>query len=368
MLDLFLLDKSCRSACVSTYDLQGGNRDYFTILPKQELEVARIEGPAVIRHMWMTVWSIDVLYLRKLILKIYWDDNPFPSVCCPLGDFFGLGHSIALPYQSLLMNATGGDWNFSALNCYIPMPFRRNARITVFNGCAIKVEKFFHIIDYTKENIPSSMGYLNVQWQRERSTGNHQGKNVPFDQQWDLMHKSGEGNYVALKTSGQGRYLGCNISGHFLDRGEMEGDYMIFIDGESWPPSFHGTGTEEYFGCAYGLQNINHLFHGATLHHSFEKDLRFASYRWHVPDPVFFSKSIEVSFEHGHANVMDMDIASAAYWYQTKPVNTGFEYNEQLLLPPKSEYLENLQKKVNANEVLMKLDEPGQNMRHVRSK
>jgi phage protein U len=29
-----------------------------------------------------------------------------------------------------------------------------------------------------------------------------------------------------------------------------EGDDMIFIDGEQWPPSLHGTGTEDYFNTA----------------------------------------------------------------------------------------------------------------------
>ena len=27
---------------------------------------------------------------------------------------------------------------------------------------------------------------------------------------------------------------------------------MFFIDGEPWPPSLHGTGTEDYFCTAFG--------------------------------------------------------------------------------------------------------------------
>jgi len=365
MFDLYRLPKNIHSAGASSFDRQGGNRDYYTILPRQEIEIEFIEGPAVIRHIWMTAFSLDVLYLRKLILKIFWDDNLFPSVCCPLGDFFCLGHSIARPYQSFLMNATGGNDNFTALNCYIPMPFRHKARIVVFNGCQTRIEKFFHIMEYTREAIPSPSGYLHARWQRELSTGNHAKRNVPFDEQWDIMHKSGGGNYLVLKTQGRGRYLGCNLSVRFLARAEMEGDCMIFIDGERWPPSMHGTGTEDYFNCAWGLQNVQNLFHGVTLPINLEKDRRFACYRWHVMDPVYFSKSIEVSFEHGHANVSDMDMASTAYWYQADPVNTKFEYDENLLLPAKSKFLEKLQRKLNKNKVLMKLNEPGQNIRDI---
>jgi hypothetical protein len=28
---------------------------------------------------------------------------------------------------------------------------------------------------------------------------------------------------------------------------------MFFIDGEEWPPSLHGTGTEDYFNAAWGF-------------------------------------------------------------------------------------------------------------------
>ena len=30
-----------------------------------------------------------------------------------------------------------------------------------------------------------------------------------------------------------------------------EGNGMIFIDGEPWPPCLHGTGTEDCFGTAF---------------------------------------------------------------------------------------------------------------------
>jgi hypothetical protein len=45
-----------------------------------------------------------------------------------------------------------------------------------------------------------------------------------------------------------------------------EGDDMIFIDGEEWPPSLHGTGTEDYFGTAWcPQQQYSAPYHGITL-------------------------------------------------------------------------------------------------------
>lgn len=49
--------------------------------------LANITGPGAIQQMWMTptgAW-------RFSLLRIYWDDQPQPSVECPVGDFFASG-------------------------------------------------------------------------------------------------------------------------------------------------------------------------------------------------------------------------------------------------------------------------------------
>ena len=33
-----------------------------------------------------------------------------------------------------------------------------------------------------------------------------------------------------------------------------ESDDMIFIDDDTWPPSMHGTGGEDYFSQGWGMQ------------------------------------------------------------------------------------------------------------------
>jgi hypothetical protein len=42
-------------------------------------------------------------------------------------------------------------------------------------------------------------------------------------------------------------------------------------------------------------------------------------YRFHLVDPVRFSRSIRVTMEHGHGNHSANDWASTAYWYQDRP-------------------------------------------------
>ena len=94
---------------------------------------------------------------------------------------------------------------------------------------------------------------------------------------------------------------------------------MIFVDNdEEWPPSLHGTGSEDYFGHAWGMQNNASLMNGSALHESIIPGYQ-VSYRFHLADPIHFAQRISVTLEHGHANHLSDDWSSTAYWYQTLP-------------------------------------------------
>jgi len=96
---------------------------------------------------------------------------------------------------------------------------------------------------------------------------------------------------------------------------------MIFIDNDTWPPSLHGTGTEDYFSHAYGMQDVRGLYNGTSLFARGHKDWegKWTVYRFHIVDPVVFHQRIKVTIEHGHANHRSDDYSSTAYWYQTEP-------------------------------------------------
>ena len=94
---------------------------------------------------------------------------------------------------------------------------------------------------------------------------------------------------------------------------------MVFVDGETWPPSIHGTGTEEIFGggaCPVGVRRpVSRLPSDRVA------GLRglVGAYRWFVQDPIRFTRSLRWTVEHGHANNFANEYASVAYWYQTEP-------------------------------------------------
>jgi hypothetical protein len=137
-------------------------------------------------------------------------------------------------------------------------------------------------------------------------------------------------NYVILDTRGYGHFVGVVLSVDHLNPIPKfgwfgEGDDMIFIDGEAWPPALHGTGTEDYFCAAWGYPSGKYdaPYHGVSLAGPTEGPTAYSGkwtmYRFHIEDPVIFHESIRVTIEHGHDNVHASDYSSVAYWYQNEP-------------------------------------------------
>jgi hypothetical protein len=355
--------RDARSARTSSWDHSGKNTDYWTIPPNESIVIADIDGPGSIQHIWMTqfcqrakgpaivdpetnantapvneipnplgiTWEEhDPDFFRKVLIKMYWDDNDDPSVLVPLGDFFCIGHSLPSTVSSLPFTVSvkpeeehtfGGQ---ASVNCWLPMPFDKNARIEIENQNDVPYGQYFYI-DHELYNTrhDDDVGYFHAQWQRENPCDGW-GPNVQVNSPEvnNVENTTSDGNYTILDTEGRGHYIGCNLSvAHFQDTWWGEGDDMIFIDGEEWPPSIHGTGAEDYFGHAWGMQDHDFPMHGTAVH---ENDMPGyqVSYRFHLTDPVHFSESIEVTMEHGHANHLSDDWASTAYWYQSNPSNS----------------------------------------------
>ena len=129
----------------------------------------------------------------------------------------------------------------------------------------------------------------------------------------------GKENFLMLDTKGRGHYVGCNLSVlHFQGSWWGEGDDMILIDDEE-EPSINGTGAEDYFNHAWGMQRNQSPYNGTIMHDGDTKGYQ-VSYRFHLTDPIHFKKHIQISMEHGHANHLSDDWACTAYWYQAAPV------------------------------------------------
>ncbi len=99
-----------------------------------------------------------------------------------------------------------------------------------------------------------------------------------------------------------------------------EGEVKFFIDGDKDLPTIAGTGTEDYFGSAWGIGQFNTPYHGAPT----ERKGLVSMYRWHIPDPVHFKKELRVTIQnigYGPNGLYERsdDMCSTAYWYQKEP-------------------------------------------------
>ncbi|GGF96248.1 glycoside hydrolase family 172 protein [Paenibacillus abyssi] len=350
------LRKQGKSRRVSSWDKTGRNKDNITIKSGETAVIADIKGPGIIKHIWTTIAINEQYSFRKVMLKMYWDGETEPSVESPIGDFFGVGHGVASHYVSLPLNmitTQGVVENKAAMNCFFEMPFAKEARIEITNDCEQDLIMYFYI-DYLETPVPAESFYFHAHWRREITIGTmdllslkpeHDGQGNPWhseDKVNAVPNLDGKENYVILDAVGEGHYVGCNLSVDHINPipgfvWPGEGDDMFFIDGETWPPTLHGTGTEDYFCAAWGYPSGKYdgPFHGISLAAPLrgygeawrDRNIipfhdcsgKWTTYRFHITDPILFEKSLLFSIEHGHANCQSNDYSSVAYWYQREP-------------------------------------------------
>jgi hypothetical protein len=139
-------------------------------------------------------------------------------------------------------------------------------------------------------------------------------------------------DYVVLETEGKGHYVGTVLAVRSRSPSWFgEGDEKIYIDGES-TASIWGTGTEDYFLSAWGLKTTSTPYFGTPYFDQWGiVGGHTSAYRWHLHDPIVFSRSIKFTLEHWgwistdenaegkrHSwNEREDDFASVAFWYQT---------------------------------------------------
>ncbi|HWD38986.1 MAG TPA: glycoside hydrolase family 172 protein [Fimbriimonas sp.] len=294
------------------------NRDNFRVAPGGTHVLMDVEGPGVITHMWITFlgpekhpWAKDgSANHQELLLRIYWDGDERPGVEAPLGDFFAGCFGKRSEVISIPVITEGGD----SYNCFWHMPFRKSARVEIVNESDKPLSLLYYNIDWIKkDSLPEDVPYFYAQ----------------YNQSYPL--ETGK-PYTLLETRGKGHYVGTVFcvrtrSPYWFG----EGDEMVTIDGEAIP-SVWGTGTEDYFLCAWGLERVITPYFGVPYFDQWGiVGGHTSAYRWHINDPFVFQESIKVQFETfgwmsadenpdyraNSWNPREDDYASVAFWYQT---------------------------------------------------
>lgn len=257
-----------------------------------------IQGPGTIRHIWMTT-DRHPLNLRSSVIRVWWDGQEHPSIQCPVGDFFGCAHGKVMPYCSAVhsVGSTGG------MNLWLPMPFVERARIT-FTNEGTKTVPLFYQIDYTlADEHAEDVGRLHVLFRRENPTTEKK--------DFELLPQRKQ----------QGRFIGSVIGIRNLHPGTWwgEGEVKVYFDGDQQFPTICGTGSEDYVGLAWGIQQTPFHYNGCSLN---QKDF-VSMYRWHLPDPIVWRKECRITIQQiawrgGLAETED-DWSCATFWYEPVP-------------------------------------------------
>jgi len=256
----------------------GKGHPYDGIKAGQTLTLLDVSGAGLITRMWITVADRSPEMLRSLKFEIYWDKNTSPAVSVPFGDFFSVGLGRTASFSNhFFANPEGRSFQ-----CFIPMPFKDGARITITNESGNDLTHCFFDIDYQQlDDWDENNLYFHASWRRDTATTLTEDFKI-------LPEVKGKGRFL-------GATVGVNANPAYLKSWWGEGEVKIFLDGDTDYPTLNGTGTEDYIGTGWGQGSYANPYAGCLIADDVKKQWSF--YRFHVPDPVFFSEKCEVRLQ-----------------------------------------------------------------------
>lgn len=269
------------------------------IAPNEGVSVPLPAGPAVVGSLMVALRAADLEEAyRRTVISITFDGEE--TVWCPVGDFFGSG---------LGVNPFSGWWQTvdkeGLMTCRWPMPYQGGGEIRLYNHGVQPV-------DYV----------INAQVRDWRWDA----RSMHFHATWRQEHpvsteKKHDWNFVRIE--GTGVYVGDSMA--LMNPTTVwwgEGDEKISVDGESFPSHF-GTGTEDYYGYAWGdWHRFEAPFHAqpridgpAVLGHT-------TLWRTRTLDAIPFHSSLNFDMEIWHWRKVEMAVA-ATTWYYARPGATN---------------------------------------------
>ncbi|MFO8055779.1 MAG: glycoside hydrolase family 172 protein [bacterium] len=259
--------------------------------------------------------------LAKTMIAMTWDNEDMPSVAVPMGDFFG-AYPGAPEMESLPCSIRASDNGAELISRWV-MPFRKKARISLHNMSDLPLEADVEATVSDFSFGPDSL-YFNAGFYEKNRIMTR-----PF-QDLTMADIHGRGHFVGLEM---------NVNNHVELFWWGEGDEKIWVDDDDFPSIF-GTGTEDYFGYAWGFQflKFTHAYHGIPvptresvellLHDAIpvpglweklslatEHAAAVSQYRWQILDAIPFDSSLRFDMELWHQAYGPVDVNATSYWY-----------------------------------------------------
>lgn len=291
-------------------------RACIQIEPHTTVTLCDTDGEGMINHIWFTGYVG-----HSFVMRIYWDNEEFPSVEAPISAFFGCaydenfedrdGNYITLN-SAMLLVAPGRGYN-----SYFEMPFRKHCKITMENRGG-RSETLYYMISGWKGKVDPDSGYFHALYRQEHPV------------------IKGRSYSVIDGIKGKGTFVGVTLAAGMNGNNTcwVEGEAKMYIDGDIYP-TLNYTGTEDYFCGSYAFGNdiiLNryqtysghyvgmYAITGNDMNKQYNGQQRFLLYRWHVPDPVYFDESFRMVLDNlGWTGPRYDDYTTVAYYYMEKP-------------------------------------------------
>jgi hypothetical protein len=287
----------------------------LTLRPGQTRRV-ELGGCGVIRELRVATAPATPKVLRGVRLKMFWDGSDTSSVDVPLGYFFGhgdAGHVEGARFSSLVLGVTGRE-----AYTRLPMPHRDGAVLSFENRAGETVQLEVKLdVDRCAGRLPASWGRLHATWRSGLAATDASPTVGPLSVP----------AHPVLDREGRGKYVGTllHIDWPFWLPWWGEGDWLFWTDEQAWPPSYHGTGSEEYFNCGWTLFERKAMSGYIT-----GRPGPVGFYSFHLNDAFQFQRSIRVLQEtvgslYGDAiiRLLHPSWGTTAFWYADRALPAG---------------------------------------------
>ena len=266
-----------------------------TLAPGQELSLDLPHGSGAVRNLLVQIFPADApQVLRSIVLEATFDGEP--TVWCPISEFFGVGtrlHAVQ-------------DWSQSAniegiLTARWVMPYQHAGRLALKNvgskSASVKLSASTGAWTWNERSL-----YFHANWHGQLGV-----------KTWPMF----DWNYIQIK--GQGVYVGDTLTVFSPSPNWYgEGDERIYIDGE--PVASHiGTGTEDYYGYAWGMPNYFNSAFISTPERDGKTREDWRGYttdsRLRLLDAIPFRNRLTHDMEIWDWADTQVDYAVATFWY-----------------------------------------------------
>ena len=264
-----------------------------TLAPGEELALNLRAGAAAVRNLRVQIEPTAAPQaLRSIVLTAEFDGEA--AIWCPIGEFFAAGARLN-PVQDWFRTVTADGAMFSR---WI-MPYQKSGRLALKN--------------LGSDPVTVSLSAVTAPWQWDE-------RSLLFHANWRFQsaintEPPSDWNYIEIH--GRGVYVGDTLTA--FNRSDLwygEGDERVYIDGESFP-SHLGTGTEDYYGYAWGMTGFFSSPFISQPQNDAPKGWKgfTTTSRVRLLDGIPLRTSLKLDMEIRHHTSTQLDYAVGTFWY-----------------------------------------------------